>query len=266
MHMDQTLDILDSVTTVISEEFREFNDKTCPHFQTRELPHERDACKRHLAKKSHSRHRSSWSIRSDRDVDEPPHQIRSYTLLFSLFPHFPYIANPPLRTSAPMRPHATALALARQSHSLYRTDLAYLMDIWLTIHMYLLLFLASPMCPLLRSGQSRGLALRGQALSIASPYAPILVYHSYLASLYLPFPGNIITEAPTNCLYESPPKLRFHTYTSRLFRTISHYFASHRTATIPPSLLATIHLETIPYPQIAPPQSPIGFILRSPAT
>ena len=53
---------------------------------------------------------------------------------------------------------------------------------------------------------------------------------------------------------------------SRLFRTISHYFASHRTATIPPSLLATIHLETIPYPQIAPPQSPIGFILRSPAT
>ena len=73
------------------------------------------------------------------------------------------------------------------------------------------------------------------------------------------------TEAPTNCLYESPPKLRFHTYASRSFRTISHYFASHRTATIPPSLLATIHLETILYPQIAPPQSPIGFILRSPA-
>ena len=76
---------------------------------------------------------------------------------------------------------------------------------------------------------------------------------------------NIIAEALTNCLYESPPKLRFRTYTSHLFRTISHYFASHRTATIPPSLLATIHLETIPYPQIAPPQSPIGFILRSPA-
>ena len=78
--------------------------------------------------------------------------------------------------------------------------------------------------------------------------------------------GNIITEAPTNCLYESPPKLRFCTYALCLFCTISHYFASHHTATIPPSLLAAIHLETIPYPQIAPPQSPIGFILRSPAS
>ena len=32
--------------------------------------------------------------------DEPPHQIRSYTLLFSLFLYFPYVADPPLRTSA----------------------------------------------------------------------------------------------------------------------------------------------------------------------
>ena len=75
--------------------------------------------------------------------------------------------------------------------------------------------------------------------------------------------GKIITEALTNCLYESPPELRFRTYASHLFHAISHYFTSHHTATIPPSLLATIHLETIPYPQIAPPQSPIGFILRS---
>ena len=133
--------------------------------------------------------------------------------------------------------------------------------------MYLLLFLASPTCPLLRSNQSRGLAPHGQALSIALPYARILVYLSYLTCLYLPFAKeNIIAEALTNCLYESPPELRFRTYASHLFRAISHYFASHHTATIPPSLLATIHLETIPYPQIAPPQSPIGFILRSPAT
>ena len=39
-------------------------------------------------------------------VDEPPHQIRSYTLLFSLFLHFPYVADPPLRTSAPTRPRS----------------------------------------------------------------------------------------------------------------------------------------------------------------
>ena len=129
--------------------------------------------------------------------------------------------------------------------------------------MYLLLFLVSPTCPLLWSNQSQALTLHSQALSITSPYAHILVYHSYLTCLYLPFTQKIITEAPTNCLYESPPELRFSTYALHCLALISHYIASHRTATIPPSLLATIHLETIPYPQIAPPQSPIGFILRS---
>ena len=36
-------------------------------------------------------------------ADEPPHQIHSYTLLFSLFLCFLYIADPPLRTSTLMR-------------------------------------------------------------------------------------------------------------------------------------------------------------------
>ena len=133
------------------------------------------------------------------------------------------------------------------------------------VHMYLLLFLVAPMCTLLQSDQSQALAPCGQALSITSPYAHFLVFHLYLTCLYLPFKKNIITEAPTNCLYESPPELRFSTYTLHRLTLISHYFASYRTATITLSLLATIHLETIPYPQIAPPQSPIGFILRSPA-
>ena len=93
------------------------------------------------------------------------------------------------------------------------------------IHMYLLLFSVSPTCPLLRSDQSRGLAPRGQALPIALPYARILVYHSYLTCLYLPFAENIIAEAPTNCLYESPPELRFSTYTSHRLALILHYFA-----------------------------------------
>ena len=166
------------------------------------------------------------------DGDEPPHQIHSYTLLFSLFLRCLYIADPPLRTSAPMRP----LVLAWQSHLLYRTDLAYLMDIWLTIHMYLLLFLVSPTCPLLQSDQSRVPAPHGQALSIASPYAHVLVYHSYLTCLYLPFAKKTesITKAPTNCLYESPQNwdfaLTLRTYFA-LFCTISLRIAlpwSHR--------------------------------------
>ena len=43
--------------------------------------------------------------------DEPPHQIHSYTLLFSLFHHFLYFADPPLCTSAPTQLHTIALAL-----------------------------------------------------------------------------------------------------------------------------------------------------------
>ena len=131
------------------------------------------------------------------------------------------------------------------------------------IHMYLLLFLVSPMCPLLGSDQSRVLAPQGQALSITAPYAHFLVFHSYLTCLYLPFAQNIIGEEPHTCLYQSPSELGFSTYASHNLTLISHYFTSHCTATIPPSLLATILLETIPYPQIAPPQSPIGFIHRS---
>ena len=176
---------------------------------------------------------------------------------------FLYIADPPLCTSTPTWPHVIMLVLARQLHLLHQTNLAYLMDIWLIIHMYLLLFLVSPICLLLPSNQSRALAPHGQAFSITSPYAHFLVFHSYLTCLYLPFAQKIITKAPTNCLYESPPELRFSTYALHHLALISHYFASHHTATIPPSLLATIHLETIPYPQITPPQSPIGFILRS---
>ena len=57
------------------------------------------------------------------------------------------------------------------------------------------------------------------------------------------------TEEPHNCLYQFPPELRFSTY------------ASHCTASQLHCLYPTAHLETIPCPQIAPPQSLIGFIL-----
>ena len=61
------------------------------------------------------------------DIVDEPHQIRSYTLLFLLFLHFLYIADPPLRTSAPTRLHT--IALAQQLHLLHQTNLTYLMDI-----------------------------------------------------------------------------------------------------------------------------------------
>lgn len=65
MHTDLTLDIFDSVTHLIGAEFREFTDKTCSHFTTRELPRERDARKRRLAKKAQSKTGSSNAASSD---------------------------------------------------------------------------------------------------------------------------------------------------------------------------------------------------------
>ena len=156
--------------------------------------------------------------------------------------------------------HLCSDATTRQSHLLHWTDLTYLIDIWLMIHMYLLLFLVSPTCPLLRSDQSRVLAPHGQALSIASPYACILVYHSYLTCLYLPFTKRRSLPKPQPIAYMSLPQnwdfaLTLHTIL-HLFCTILHYFASHRTAMIPPSLLATIHLETILTPRSHPLRAP----------
>lgn len=37
VHTDLTLDVLDSVTTSLGQAFRDFRDKTCPEFKTREL-------------------------------------------------------------------------------------------------------------------------------------------------------------------------------------------------------------------------------------
>ena len=130
------------------------------------------------------------------------------------------------RRSTPTHLHSDVLTLAWQSHSLPQTDLAYLMDIWLTIHMYLLLFLVSPTCPLLRSDQSWGFAPRGQALSIASPYSCILVYHSYLTSLYLPFSREHHYRSPNQLPIWVSPRIEI----SHLrFTLISHYFALFRT-------------------------------------
>ena len=117
------------------------------------------------------------------------------------------------------------IVLAWQLHSLHQTDLTYLMDIWLTIHMYLLLFLVSPTCPLLRSGQSQGLAPRGQALSIASPYARILVYHSYLTSLYLPFTREHYYQSPNHLPTWVSPRIKISHLRFTLF---SCYFALFR--------------------------------------
>ena len=76
-----------------------------PHIRRCPLP-----CRLYLSilQSQCDRGQSLFQLRGD---DEPPHQIHSYTLLFSLFLHFSYIADPPLRTSTPTQPHVIVLAL-----------------------------------------------------------------------------------------------------------------------------------------------------------
>lgn len=40
LHSDLTLDIMDEVTTTLGQEFRNFQQKVCPSFHTKELPRE----------------------------------------------------------------------------------------------------------------------------------------------------------------------------------------------------------------------------------
>ena len=52
MHTDQTLEILDDVTTEMGAEFRAFTNNTCSAFDTHELPRETAARKRRKMKKT----------------------------------------------------------------------------------------------------------------------------------------------------------------------------------------------------------------------
>jgi hypothetical protein len=52
MHTDLTLDILDSLTTILGQKLRIFDDETCSKFVTLELPREAEARKRRAAKAS----------------------------------------------------------------------------------------------------------------------------------------------------------------------------------------------------------------------
>ena len=53
LHSDNTLDIMDDVTVKLGSQFREFRDRICPQFQTRELPREVAAHQRRRSKQNH---------------------------------------------------------------------------------------------------------------------------------------------------------------------------------------------------------------------
>ena len=53
LHSDNTLDIMDDMTVKLGSQFREFRDRICPQFQTRELPREVAAHQRRRSKQNH---------------------------------------------------------------------------------------------------------------------------------------------------------------------------------------------------------------------
>jgi len=56
LHNDATLDVLDSVTKSLGDKLREFRDKTCSAFETRELKREYNARIRRTAKSTTAKH------------------------------------------------------------------------------------------------------------------------------------------------------------------------------------------------------------------
>ena len=100
-------------------------------------------------------------------VDEPLHQIYSYTLLYLLFHYFLYIVDPPLHTPTPMRLHVITLASLDQSH-LFDGHMFYDSHV-------LFLFLVTTMCALPQSDQSQTLTPCSQALTIASLWMSLML-------------------------------------------------------------------------------------------
>ena len=85
MHNDLTLDIMDAVTVSLGEKLREFNNKTCSAFITRELKRESDARARRQAKKAAANkgkstakrpHRTAQSLLSDSTSTEASDQLK----------------------------------------------------------------------------------------------------------------------------------------------------------------------------------------------
>ena len=86
MHTDDTLRILDQTTVRIGADFRDFSNKTCPSFNTRELKREADARKRRQQKKAEEKSASkdqlppasSTAGRSKEEPQKKQFNLRTY--------------------------------------------------------------------------------------------------------------------------------------------------------------------------------------------
>ena len=181
--------------------------------------------------------------------DEPPHQIHSYTLLFSLFLYFLYIINPPLCTLTACDHARTRLF---DGHMIYDS------------HVFTSILSISNVCPSTVWPIMSPCTMRsGTYYNFTSdePYACFLVFHSYLTCLYLPFAPYksqpiAYTSFPQNSELALTPCI-----TPHLPHTISHHTTLPHNSTV----FTIYHTWRWSHTPRLHPQSPIGFILRSPA-
>ena len=130
-----------------------------------------------------------WAL-AVKNGDEPPHQILLYTLLFSLFHYFLYIADPPLHTPTDMTAcnciwhNMFAPAHTQHLPLLHQTGLAYLMDRCFTIHMlYVFPFLVAQHVPSHSPTNHESLQPHGQALTIALLWMSLML--SFLLTIHI---------------------------------------------------------------------------------
>ena len=150
-------------------------------------------------------------------------------------------------------------------HFSHRTDLTYLMDTWFMIHMFLLLFLVSPTCALLWSDQSLALAARSQALHFRWALCSLSCFPFVFNLSVFTFRTSSSSEKSHTITYINFPQNWDLALTPCTISHLSHTILHHMALPCNPTVFTLHHTWRWSLAPRSHPQSPIGFILRSPA-
>ena len=228
-----------------------------------------------ISQRFHCHHHVPYHQKLPCHADDSTHQILSYRLLFPLFYHFPYTADPPTCTT-PMRPFVTFAQSPLTIPYTHRTISPvprWRPPIWPTNHIVIFFFLSLFFFTwhiLSWPDQSQVIAPRSRDFTIcfaAHKPCACFTHHLYLRLLYLLWKTRKFS-----------PELRlkfilsYHFTLLRLapslyFALLTHFALSHHTK---PSSCTTLHSlilhqETISLLSNHTPQSHIEHTLRSPS-
>ena len=139
--------------------------------------------------------------------DEPPHQICSYTLLFSLFLYFLYIIDPPLHTPTTCNRAHTCMTFILTS-----SDRSHLFDGHMIYDSHVftsILSISNVHPPAVQPITSPCTMWSGTyySFTLDEPYACFLVHHSYLTCLYFTFCSDHHQRRATQLPIQVSPKI-----------------------------------------------------------